>query len=107
MPYKIDNPMTHVKVNNEIDFCEVKSEETRRKLEVALQKVRVSYFLRWQEPNWIQRLFKAKQTTIVFCINDAFLEKANEALESLKLDSSEYRLLGGKSKNKYYFEDKT
>ena len=49
----IENEMTKVKVNNEIDLCEVSNEKIRRKIEAALQYARVSYFLRWQE-QWLQ-----------------------------------------------------
>lgn len=41
---RIENEMTKVKVNNEIDLCEVSSEKVRRKIEAALQYARVSYF---------------------------------------------------------------
>mgnify|MGYP003300243636 CR=1 FL=1 len=61
---RIENEMTKVKVNNEIDLCEVSSEKVRRKIEAALQYARVSYFLRWQEPGFFARLFLHERTKL-------------------------------------------
>lgn len=105
MAYKIDNPMTHVKVNNEIDLCEVTSEEVRKKLEVALQKKRISYFLRFQEPGFLQKVFRKAKNKIIFCINSASLEIATEVIEGLQLEAEEIKMLGDKSKNEYYYAD--
>ena len=102
----IENPMTRVKVNNEIDLCEVQSEEIRHKIEIALQGARVSYFLRWQEPGFFARIFARKKTKIIFCINEAQLEDAGIALEKLSLGEQDYSMLNRKSKNVYYYAKK-
>ena len=70
----IDNMMTHVKVNNEIDLCEIKSEKARKKVETAMQYAQISYFLRWQEPGFLEKLLFHKSTKVVMCVNRAQLE---------------------------------
>ena len=107
----IDNMMTRVKVNNEIDLCELVGgkkkniDVTRHKIEAALQYARVSYFLRWQEPGFFSRLFKGEKTRLVFCINSAQLEDAMRVFDELQLAEDEVRFLGGKSKNKYMYAE--
>ena len=102
----IENPMTRVKVNNEIDLCEVQSEDIRHKIEIALQGARVSYFLRWQEPGIFAKIFAGKKTKIIFCINEAQLEEAGIALEKLTLQEQDYTMLKRKSRNVYYYAKK-
>ena len=102
----IENQMTKVKVNNEIDLCEVLGEKTRRKLETALQYARVSYFLRWQEPNFIRRVLFHEKTSLIFCVNAAQHEDALAVCEELGLTEKEIKYLGCKSKNKYIYENK-
>ncbi len=105
----IDNMMTRVKVNNEIDLCEIlpkklkQAEEIRHRIEAELQRARVSYFLRWQEPGFFARLFFKERPKLVFCINSAQLDDAMEVLDELNLTDQEVRLIKEKSKNKYVY----
>ena len=97
---KIENQMTKVKVNNEIDLCEVANEKVRRKLEGALQYARVSYFLRWQEPGFFRRSFLHERTKLIFCVNAAQLDDALRVCDELGFTEKEVRFLGEKSKNR-------
>ncbi len=107
----IDNLMTRVKVNNEIDFCEIVATqeeekiEIRHKIEAALQRYRVSYFLRWQEPSFLGKVFFHEETRMVFCINDAQLEDAMKVFEDLSFTEKEVLLLGEKAKNKSVYSE--
>ncbi len=107
----IDNMMTRVKVNNEIDLCEVvpgksrRMEEIRHRIEAALQYARVSYFLRWQEPGFFAKVFLRERPKLVFCINSAQLDDALDVFDELQLTDQEVRMLGGKSKNKYIYAE--
>ncbi|MBR4208173.1 MAG: hypothetical protein K5987_06105 [Lachnospiraceae bacterium] len=107
----IDNMMTRVKVNNEIDLCEVRGGKkrnvgaVRHKIEAALQYARISYFLRWQEPGFFARIFAGERTKLIFCINSAQLEDAMKVLEGLDISADDVKLLGGKSKNKYVYAE--
>lgn len=101
---RIENQMTKVKVNNEIDLCEVASEKIRHKIEGALQYAGVSYFLRWQEPNFFSKLFFHEKTRLIFCINAAQVDDALRVFDELNLSEKEVKILGEKSKNKYVYE---
>jgi len=69
---------TKVKVNNEIEFCEVKNVEMKDLVERALLKARVSYFIRWRKPGFFSGDRKEK---CVFHVNSQQLEVALNALE--------------------------
>ena len=97
---KIENQMTKVKVNNEIDLCEVANEKVRRKLEGALQYARVSYFLKWQEPSFIRKTLFKDRTKLIFCVNSAQLEDALAVCDDLGFTEKEVRFIGEKSKNR-------
>lgn len=103
---QIENQMTKVLVNNEIDLCEVASEKVRRKIEGALQYARISYFLRWQEPSIFGKLFFKEKTRLIFCINEAQMDDALRVFDELNLSEKEVHILGVKSKNKYFYENK-
>ncbi|MCQ2521632.1 MAG: hypothetical protein MJ105_04580 [Lachnospiraceae bacterium] len=100
---EVDNPMTKVKRNSEMDLCSVRSKKVRRKLEGAFQYSSVSYFLRWQEPNFFQKLFLKRKTKLIFCVNEAQLAKATAVIESLDLAEGDVTMIGKKSNNKYIF----
>lgn len=69
---------TKVKVNNEIEFCEVKNMEMKDKVEKALLKQRVSYFIRWKKPGFFSNDRKEK---CVFHVNSQQLDAALRAME--------------------------
>ena len=69
---------TKVKVNNEIEFCEVKNMEMKDKVEKALLKERISYFIRWKKPGFFSNDRKEK---CVFHVNSQQLDAALKAME--------------------------
>ena len=69
---------TKVKVNNEIEFCEVKNMEMKDKVEKALLKERLSYFIRWKKPGFFSNDRKEK---CVFHVNSQQLDAALKAME--------------------------
>ena len=77
----VENEYSKVKVNNEMDYCSVTDMDVKAALEKAFMKARVSYFLRWEKPGFLARLFSGSKTNIVFCINSAQLETAEEVPE--------------------------
>lgn len=66
-------------VNNEVVFCKTKDLETKKRIEDALLKHRISYFVESKT-----KLFMDKNDRFVFKINKAFLEQATEAIEELE-----------------------
>ncbi len=98
---------TRVKVNNEIDLCEIvaikhkKVDEIRHRISSALQYARISYFIRWQEPGFVGKVFFRETARPVFCVNSAQLEEALRICDELQLTNQDVRILGEKSKNRY------
>lgn len=69
-----------VKVHNELEWCQVTDLETKEKIEKALLKNRVSYFVKWEKP----KLFSnEKFGTCIFCVNQLQKEIADEAIHEL------------------------
>ena len=99
----MENEYSKVKVNNEIDFCSVTDTEVTTAIEKAFMKARVSYFLRWEKPGFFSRIFGGRKPDIVFCINSAQLETAEEVLGELGDIESAIKRLGTKSNNKIGF----
>lgn len=108
----IENMMTHIKVNNEVDLCEIIAKNDKRrdlvrhKIEAALQYARVSYFLRWQEPGLLQRFLLKEQTRLIICVNEAQMEDALQVIEGLQLTEKDVLISGKKSNNRYVYENK-
>ena len=99
----VENEFSKVKVNNEMDFCSVTDIDVKTALEKALMKARVSYFLRWEKPGFFARLFTGTKTNIVFCINSAQLETAEEVINNFGDMESGIKMLRTKSNNKIGF----
>lgn len=99
----VENEYSKVKVNNEMDFCSVTDKDVKAAIEKAFMKARVSYFLRWEKPGFFSKLFGGSKTRIVFCINSAQLETADEVLKELSDYESGIKMLRTKSNNKIGF----
>ncbi len=89
---------TTVKVNNEIELCEVSDLDCKQQIERALLKNRISYYIRWTRPS----LFNRKKSVCIICINDNSKEDAEDIVRSI-CDESGYnvRFLLKKSSNVY------
>ncbi|MDE6913350.1 MAG: hypothetical protein K2P35_06610 [Lachnospiraceae bacterium] len=99
----MENEYSKVKVNNEIDFCSVTDADVKVVIEKAFMKARVSYFLRWEKPGLLSKIFGGRKQDIVFCINSAQLEVAEEVLGELGDIESSIKMLRTKSNNKIGF----
>ncbi len=99
----LENEYSKVKVNNEIDFCSVTDSDIKAAIEKGFMKARVSYFLRWEKPGFFSRIFGGGKTRIVFCINSAQLEIADDVLKELEDYGSGIKMLRIKSNNKIGF----
>ena len=99
----MENEYSKVKVNNEMDFCSVTEPEVKAVLEKAFMKARVSYFLRWEKPGFFSRIFGGGKTRIVFCINSAQLDTADEVLKELEEIEGDIKMLRTKSNNRIGF----
>lgn len=99
----MENEYSKVKVNNEMDFCSVTESDVKTILEKAFMKARVSYFLRWEKPGIFSRIFGGGKTRIVFCINSAQLDTADEVLKELGDIEGDIKMLRTKSNNRIGF----
>lgn len=99
----VENEYSKVKVNNEMDFCSVTDMDIKATLEKAFMKARVSYFLRWEKPGFFSKFFTGAKTSIVFCINSAQLETAEEVVKSLGDVESDIKMIRTKSNNRIGF----
>lgn len=99
----VENEYSKVKVNNEMDFCSVTDTGVKTALEKAFMKARVSYFLRWEKPGFFSKVFGGAKPSIVFCINSAQLETAEEVIKGLGDMESNIKMIRTKSNNKTGF----
>lgn len=70
---------TTVKVNNEIELCEVSDLECKQLIERELLKNRISYYLRWQKAS----IFSRRKDVCIICINDMFRESAENIVRAV------------------------
>lgn len=69
---------TNLKVNNEIELCEVADEECKKMIERSLLQNRISYYIRWTKAS----LFGKKQHCII-CVNDSSKDEAEELVRNI------------------------
>lgn len=70
---------TSLKVNNEIELCEVSDMDCKQQIERTLLKNRISYFVKWNKGN----LFRRKSETCIFCVNDNDKDLAESCIRAL------------------------
>lgn len=73
-----------VKVHNEIELCEVEDEATKEKIEKALLKESISFYIRWEDKGFFSRLFSGKVSQSVICVNDLQREAAEQCIKELE-----------------------
>lgn len=89
---------TSVKVNNEIELCEVDNADCKKEIERALLKNRISYYVRYPKAS----LFGHKKTSCIICINDSVKEEAQEIVSNICEESGyEVKFVMKKSTNRY------
>lgn len=69
---------TSLKVNNEIELCEVNDEECKKLIEKAFLQNRISYYVRWTKAS-----FFSKRQNCIICVNDNSKEAAEEIVRSI------------------------
>ncbi len=78
---------TSLKVNNEIELCEIENEECRKLIEKALLKNRISYYIRWPK----RSIFRRNKEMCIICVNDTAKDVAEETIRNL-CDESNFRV---------------
>ena len=89
---------TTLKVNNEIELCEVSDPDCKQLIERALLKNRISYYIRWPKSSFFNR----KKDSCIICINDNVRDTAEEIVRWI-CDESGYnvRFILKRSSNTY------
>lgn len=67
-----------LKVNNEIELCEIEDGDCRKFVEKELLQNRISYFIRWPK----KKIFSRKSTCII-CVHDDVGESAAEIIQGI------------------------
>lgn len=75
---------TSLKVNNEIEICEIESEECRKLIEKALLKNRISYYIRWPK----RSIFRRNKELCIICVNETAKEMAEETIRDICNESN-------------------
>lgn len=70
---------TNLKVNNEIELCEISNPECKQMVEKALLQNRISYFIHWNKTS----IFSRKRNTCVICVNDMSKDEAEEIIRKI------------------------
>lgn len=86
-----------LKVNNEIELCEVLDMDCKKLIEKELLQNRISYFVRWQK-----RGFLGRREVCVICVNENAVDAAADIVEKMCEETGyDIRFLMKKSKNNY------
>ena len=90
---------TAVKVNNEIELCEVFDSECKKVIEQAFLKNHISFFIRWSKTN----LFNRKKDSCIMCVNNNARDEAETIVRSI-CDESGYqvRFIIKKTQHNYF-----
>ncbi|MCM1102139.1 MAG: hypothetical protein NC079_08895 [Clostridium sp.] len=70
---------TALKVNNEIELCELEAGECKKKIEHELLKNHISYYIRWPKTS----IFSRRKNICIICINDNSRDAAEEIVRSI------------------------
>lgn len=70
---------TAVKVNNEIELCEVDNPECKKEIERELLRNHISYYVRWPKSGF----FSSKKDSCIICINDNSRDEAEKIVRSI------------------------
>lgn len=89
---------TALKVNNEIELCEVSDPDCKKLIEHELLKHRISYYIRWQKNS----VFSRRKESCIICVNDNSRDQAENVVRAI-CDESGYnvRFILKKSQNNY------
>jgi len=89
---------TAVKVNNEIELCEINNLDCKKEIERELLRNHISYYIRWPKPS----IFNRNKDSCIICINDNAKEAAEEVVRNI-CDTSGYsvKFLMKRSVNHY------
>lgn len=89
---------TTVKVNNEIELCEISDLNCKQQIERELLRKRISYYIRWPKASF----FKRNKNTCIICVHEDSKGLAEDVVRSI-CDEHGYQVkfIMRKSSNQY------
>ncbi len=89
---------TALKVNNEIELCEISDLECKKVIEQEFLKKHISFYIRWAKPS----LFNRKKDSCIICVNNNAKDEAENVVRTI-CDESGYhvRFIMKKTQNNY------
>jgi diaminopimelate epimerase len=100
MSEQMETAYQKVKVNNEMEWCEVEDLETKGKIEKILLNNRISYYITWTRPKFFS---SDKNEHCVFCVNQLQKDAADEAIACLEDEEKSKITFINKKVNKSYY----
>lgn len=90
---------TNLKVNNEIELCEIGDLECKKVVERALLQKRISYYIRWLKPS----LFHfSRKNVCILCVNNNVRDEAAAAVRAVCDEAGfKVRFIMKKAENDY------
>jgi len=70
---------TSMKVNNEIELCEISDLECKKLIERELLKKRISFFIRWVKPS----VFSRQKNICIICVNENMVNDAETIVRAI------------------------
>ena len=70
---------TPLKVNNEIELCEIRNIDCKKMIEKALLQNLISYFVRWSKSGF----FLTRREHCIICVNENAKEEAVEIVRNI------------------------
>ena len=70
---------TPLKINNEIELCEIRNDDFKKLIEKALLQNRISYFVRWTKSGFLL----TRRERCIICINENAKEEAVEIVRNI------------------------
>ena len=95
----MDKPIyTPLKVNNEIELCEISDLDCKQMIEKRLLRERISYYIRWGKPS----LFHRNKNTCIICVNENVKDEAEDVVRAVYDETGcPVKFLMRKSQNQY------
>lgn len=81
----VESKYTRVRVNNEIELCEIYEREVKDKIEKAFVKCGVSFFVKWKR----DRNAQGETGKYIICVNQFQKQRAEAAIHEILEDAND------------------
>ena len=81
----VESKYTRVRVNNEIELCDIYEREVKDKIEKAFVKNGVSFFIKWKR----ERNAQGEAGKYIICVNQLQKQRAEAAIHGILEDAND------------------